>query len=114
MTSVFQIEGGTVTEESYIGALPRKVGQELLLCPSVAAVIVDEAGRLLLQEKRSGEVWSLPAGGIEPGETPQEAIQREVLEETGWEVEVADIIGVYGGADGSAPTARPSTPSSGN
>eukprot|EP01037_Dinobryon_pediforme_P016247 gene16247-16426_t len=63
--------------ESYIGTLRRKVGQDLLLCPSVAAVILDEDGKLLLQEKRSGEAWSLPAGGIELGETPQEAIRRE-------------------------------------
>jgi 8-oxo-dGTP pyrophosphatase MutT (NUDIX family) len=34
---------------------------------------------LLLQEKASGERWSLPAGAIEPGETPEQAIVREVL-----------------------------------
>jgi 8-oxo-dGTP pyrophosphatase MutT (NUDIX family) len=83
--------------ESYMGTLRRKVGSDLILNPSVAAVIRDDAGRLLLQEKSSGEAWSLPAGGIEPGETPQEAIIREVREETGWDVRVEQILGVFGG-----------------
>ena len=41
-----------------------------------------------------GEYWSLPAGAIEPGETPEEAVVREVWEETGLKVQVK---GVFGG-----------------
>ncbi|MHC2454582.1 8-oxo-dGTP pyrophosphatase MutT (NUDIX family) [Rhizobium leguminosarum] len=67
----------------YLMELRGLIGNRLLLLPSVAAVIHDHAGNLLLQEKASGEGWSLPAGAIEPGETPQEAIIREVMEETG-------------------------------
>ncbi|MGK6311811.1 NUDIX domain-containing protein [Neorhizobium sp. DT-125] len=84
---------------SYIHRLRLLIGAELLLYPSVAAVIRDADGRLLLQEKRSGEGWSLPAGGIEPGETPQDAVLREVLEETGFEARVSAILGVFGGKD---------------
>jgi 8-oxo-dGTP pyrophosphatase MutT (NUDIX family) len=84
-------------KESYLRTLRPKVGSDLLLSPSVAAVIHDGVGKLLLQEKASGEGWSLPAGGIEPGETPQEAIVREVREETGWSVSVTAIIDVFGG-----------------
>lgn len=64
---------------SYIMELRGLVGNRLLLLPSVAAVIHDRKGNLLLQEKASGEGWSLPAGAIEPGETPQEAVMREVM-----------------------------------
>ena len=53
--------------ESYVRQLRKKVGNDLILSPSVAAVIHDHEGRLLLQEKSSGEAWSLPAGGIELG-----------------------------------------------
>lgn len=83
--------------ESYLHTLRRKIGNDLVLSASVAAVIRDDAGRLLLQEKSSGEGWSLPAGGIELGETPQQAVAREVLEETGYEVSVDEILGVFGG-----------------
>ncbi|MDM9626141.1 NUDIX domain-containing protein [Rhizobium sp. S152] len=82
---------------SYLAELRSLVGNRLLLLPSVAAVIHDEAGRLLLQEKSSGEGWSLPAGAIEPGETPQDAIIREVMDETGLVVTSTSILGVFGG-----------------
>jgi 8-oxo-dGTP pyrophosphatase MutT (NUDIX family) len=81
----------------YYRELRRRVGHELLLMPGVAAVIHDPARRILLQEKASGEGWSLPAGAIEPGESPEQALRREVREETGLEVEPGGIIGVFGG-----------------
>ena len=82
---------------SYMGWLRKQVGSALVLSPSVGAIIHDNKGRLLLQEKSSGEAWSLPAGGIELGENPQEAIIREVREETGYNVCIHNIGGVYGG-----------------
>ena len=82
---------------SYLMELRGLVGRRLLLVPSVAAVIRDGAGQLLLHEKASGEGWSLPAGAIEPGETPQEAVIREVREETGLVVAPVGILGVFGG-----------------
>ncbi|OCP37376.1 NUDIX domain-containing protein [Ensifer sp. LC163] len=82
---------------SYVMELRGLIGNRLLLLPSVAAVIHDAKGNLLLQEKASGEGWSLPAGAIEPGETPQEAVTREVMEETGYTVSSTSILGVFGG-----------------
>jgi 8-oxo-dGTP pyrophosphatase MutT (NUDIX family) len=83
---------------AYLRHLRSKIGHDLLLLPSVAAVIKDVEGRILLQEKSSGEGWSLPAGAIEPGESPEQAICREVREETGLLVESREIIGVFGGS----------------
>ena len=83
----------------YINALRAKIGTQLLLLPSVAAVIHDKSGRLLLQQKASGEGWSLPAGGIEPGETPEMAVEREVLEETGLTVTSTKLLKVFAGRD---------------
>jgi 8-oxo-dGTP pyrophosphatase MutT (NUDIX family) len=62
----------------YFRHLRSKLGSSLLLLPSVAAVIRDEKGRVLLQEKSAWEGWRLPAGAIEPGETPEQALRREV------------------------------------
>lgn len=81
----------------YITNIRSKIGHELLLLPSVAAVITNKDGKILLQEKAAGEGWSLPAGGIEPGESPEQAIIREVMEETGLHVAVETVLGVYGG-----------------
>lgn len=80
----------------YIEHLRSKVGNSILMIPSVAAVILDENNRILLQEK-SFEAWSLPAGMIEPGESPGEATVREVKEETGLVVTPNKILGVFGG-----------------
>ncbi len=82
----------------YYRALREKVGRDLLLVPGVAAVIRNESEQLLLQEKDGG-IWSLPAGAIEPGESPDAAIRREVLEETGLAVEPVETLGVFGGRE---------------
>jgi ADP-ribose pyrophosphatase YjhB (NUDIX family) len=64
--------------------------------PCVGAVIRDEDGRLLLvlrgHEPAAG-LWSLPGGRVEPGETDETALAREVLEETGLEVSVGPVVG---------------------
>lgn len=83
----------------YLMELRGLIGNRLFLFPSVAAVIHDRAGNLLLQEKTSGEGWRLPAGAIEPGETPQGAIIREVMEETGLAIVPTTVLGVFGGRD---------------
>lgn len=55
---------------SYIKELRGLIGNRLLILPSIAAAIHDRSGNLLLQEKASGEGWSLPAGAIELGGNP--------------------------------------------
>jgi len=74
------------------------VGSRLLLMPGVAAVIRDEQGRVLIQRRPDGS-WSLPAGAIEPGESPADAVVREVREETGLVVRPTTVLGVFGGGD---------------
>jgi 8-oxo-dGTP diphosphatase len=64
--------------------------------PCVGAVINDSDGRLLLI-KRGHEpgagLWSLPGGRIEPGETDQQAVVREALEETNLSVRCGRLLG---------------------
>ncbi len=57
-----------------------------------AVVLVNDTRRLLLQYRdasapTSPNQWSLPGGGIEPDETAEEAARRELLEETGLQIE---------------------------
>ncbi len=60
----------------------------------VRVIVLDEKNRLLLvrQDHPERSVWMLPGGGIEEGENSFQAAAREVLEETGLEVEVKGLI----------------------
>jgi 8-oxo-dGTP pyrophosphatase MutT (NUDIX family) len=79
----------------YVRSLRERVGQDLLL-PGVTAVIREE-DRFLLARQRDTERWSLIGGGIEPGETPHDAVVREVIEELGVTPSIGAIVGAYGG-----------------
>jgi ADP-ribose pyrophosphatase YjhB (NUDIX family) len=59
------------------------------------ALIFDDERRLLLCHRRDLDVWDLPGGGVEPGEAPWDAVVREVAEETGLQVTVDGLTGVY-------------------
>jgi mutator protein MutT len=62
----------------------------------VAAVIIEDDRVALVRRGRPpayGE-WSLPGGAVEPGETMEEAVVREVAEEIGLRVEVVEIVAV--------------------
>lgn len=51
--------------------------------------------KTLLVKRRDIPIWVLPGGGIESGETPEQAVVREVFEETGFKVEVVRKIAEY-------------------
>ncbi len=63
--------------------------------PSVSAVIFDGRKGLLLQQRSDGGQWGLPGGSVEIGESVAEATLREVREETGLEVAIRRLVGVY-------------------
>jgi 8-oxo-dGTP pyrophosphatase MutT (NUDIX family) len=80
----------------YLRGLREHVGTSLLLVPAVAAIIRDDRSRVLGLRTPEG-TWTLPAGHIDPGESPREAVVREVREETGLEVVAMRLLDVYGG-----------------
>jgi len=65
------------------------------LLPAVAAIIFNEKGEVLLQKRRDVNKWGLLGGHVEFGETVEEAICREIFEETGTSAFVKRMIGVY-------------------
>jgi 8-oxo-dGTP pyrophosphatase MutT (NUDIX family) len=80
----------------YVRQLREKVGRDLLFWPSAACLIRDAEDRLLFVQHVEGH-WTLPAGAMDPGETPAAAARRETREEASVEVEVLGIAGVFGG-----------------
>jgi len=61
----------------------------------VFALIFNYEKQILLGHRRDIDWWNLPGGGMEYGETVDEAVCREVREETGLEVKVERLVGVY-------------------
>ena len=57
--------------------------------------IFDEQNRILLGHRRDYDSWNLPGGTMEAGESPWECVIREVKEETGFEVEIIRLAGIY-------------------
>lgn len=65
------------------------------LVPAASAVVTDEDGRILLHRRRDNDMWALPGGVMELGESIADCAVREVHEETGLQVEVVGIVGIY-------------------
>jgi len=61
----------------------------------VFAVIFDEQKRVLLCHRRDYDLWNFPGGGLSINEAPWEGVIREVKEETGLDVRVVRLAGIY-------------------
>ncbi len=81
----------------YLKGLREKIGHDPVLNPGVAALVHDGSGQVLLQRRSDDRSWSLPAGAVDPGESPAQAVVREVWEETGLRVVPVGLAGVFSG-----------------
>jgi 8-oxo-dGTP pyrophosphatase MutT (NUDIX family) len=73
-----------------------RIGRLGQIRPGSAAVIFDERReKVLLTQRSDNGQWCLPGGGLDPGESAAENCVREVREETGLEVRVCRLIGIY-------------------
>ena len=60
-----------------------------------SAIVVDDRNRILLQRRTDSGNWALPGGAMDIGERLAESAVREVKEETGFEVRIERIVGIY-------------------
>ncbi len=65
----------------------------------VFGMISDEQNRILLCHRKDHDLWNLPGGALESGEAPWDGVKREVKEETGLDVKVTKLAGVYSKPD---------------
>lgn len=65
------------------------------LKPATSAIITNERGEILLHHRTDNNSWGLPGGTMDPGESIAACLIREVKEETGFDIEPVDLIGLY-------------------
>jgi len=78
--------------------IQERFGRELgYITPKVGAdaAIFNAAGEILLMDRSDGSGWCLPCGWLEPNEKPCQGVVRETREETGMEVAVQRLVGVF-------------------
>ena len=81
--------------KDYIRWIRSKVGHEKIILTFAGGCIFNDQGEVLLQRRGDSNKWGFPGGAIEPGKTPETTAVREVKEETGLDVSVGRLIGVY-------------------
>ncbi|MGE7998351.1 NUDIX hydrolase [Lysinibacillus sp. NPDC093190] len=86
----------------YIKTMRQLIGHETLLTIGCGAIIEDDRGRILLQKRIDGDIWGIPGGILEIGETFEETVKREVFEETNLILNNMTLFGLYSGKNGFA------------
>ena len=83
----------------YIRTMRQTVGHAPLMTTACGVIIENQYGEILLQRRSDNGCWGLPGGAMELGEKFINAAKREVLEETGIEVDNLRLFGIYSGED---------------
>ena len=79
--------------------LRKAVGRRPLLQTGAGVIVVDAAGRVLLQRRSDNGCWDYAGGSMELGEEAEETAHRELLEETGLTARRLELFGVFSGED---------------
>ena len=81
--------------KDYIRWIRSKVCHEKIILAFAGGCIFNDRGEVLLQCRGDSNQWGFPGGAIELGEAPEMTAVREAKEETGLEVSIGKLIGVY-------------------
>ena len=81
----------------YVRTMRDLVGSRRIFVPGVRAILINEAGDILLQRRTDMPLWGLPSGSVELDESAFDALEREVAEETALRVLEAEPMALYSG-----------------
>ena len=65
------------------------------LVPSVNVIVENDKGEILMIRRTDNDNWAVPGGAIDLGESVKQAAIRETKEETGIDVEITGLVGIY-------------------
>lgn len=65
------------------------------IVPAASVVVANDRGEILLLERTDNGNWTIPGGAMEHGESLTETAVREAKEETGYDIEVTGLVGIY-------------------
>lgn len=85
--------------KDYVKELRQLVGTRPVVLAGSCVLVLDEAGRVLLNRRSDNGYWGVPGGILEPGESLEETAKREVREETGLEVRSLTLLDVFSGPE---------------
>ncbi|BCY11111.1 NUDIX hydrolase [Actinoplanes sp. L3-i22] len=84
---------------AYVSEMRALVGHRPLLLAAAGVVVLDDAGRWLLQQRVDDGLWGLVGGAVELGESFEDAARRELFEESGLSAELLRQLDVYSGSN---------------
>jgi ADP-ribose pyrophosphatase YjhB (NUDIX family) len=83
------------TTATYIDALYSKESGYATPKVDIRALVLDEKGAVLLVREKEDGLWTLPGGWVDVGESPSESVEREVKEESGYEVRAVRLLALW-------------------
>lgn len=81
----------------YMKDVRKRVGHRPLVVSVAGCLVINQRNEILLQHRKDNHLWSIPGGAVEPGETVEETVKREVFEETSLTVKGLRFFQVFSG-----------------
>lgn len=83
--------------DEYVKKLRAKIGHDPLLLPHSIVIVINENNEVLIEERSDDGNFDFPGGGVDLGETAEDAAKRELYEETGLEALSLEFFKLYSG-----------------
>lgn len=83
----------------YLKEIRALIGNRPFIMVGAALLGMNDNGELLLLKRTDNHCWGVPGGAMEPGESIEQTLSREVFEESGFEVKNPELWGIFSGKE---------------